>query len=68
MNLSRLVAVSSGLLAVAAAGVAFHAMAAPVPSPFASAQGVTAFAVENGCLSATDSGRGRGDAALACQS
>jgi hypothetical protein len=50
MNLSRLVAVSSGLLAVAAAGVAFHAMAAPVPSPFASAQGVTAFAVENGCL------------------
>ncbi len=50
MNLSRLVAVSSGVLAVAAAGVAFHAIAAPAPSPFASAQDATAFAVENGCL------------------
>ena len=50
MNLSRIIALSSGLLAVAAAGIAFHAMAAPAPSPFASAQDAAAFAVENGCL------------------
>lgn len=50
MNLLRIVALSSGLLAVAAGGIAFHAMAAPAPSPFASAQDATAFAVENGCL------------------
>lgn len=50
MNLSRLVAVSSGLLAVAAAGVAFHAIASPAPSPFGSAESGVAFAVENGCL------------------
>ena len=50
MNLSRIVALSCGLLAIAAAGVAFHAMAAPSPSPFASAESATAFAVENGCL------------------
>jgi hypothetical protein len=50
MNLSRIVAVSSGLLAVAVAGVAFHAMAAPSPSPFGTAESGVAFAVENGCL------------------
>jgi hypothetical protein len=50
MNLSRLVAVSAGLVAVAAAGVAFHAIASPAPSPFGSAESGVAFAVENGCL------------------
>ncbi|MBP2157536.1 MULTISPECIES: hypothetical protein [Asticcacaulis] len=50
MNLSRLVAVASGLVAVAAAGIAFHALAAPAPSPFGSAESGVAFAVENGCL------------------
>jgi hypothetical protein len=50
MNLSRIVALSSGLLAVAVAGIAFHSMAAPAPSPLGSAQDAAAFAVENGCL------------------
>ncbi len=50
MNLSRLVAMSCGLLVVAAAGVAVHAFAAPAPSPFGPAENGVAFAVENGCL------------------